>query len=347
MKNKIYKVLLPVYSVICLVLLVGISYAADDYPIFESQLMQFLLSLGLCILGGIVGNAIHLVLHEIGHVVPLLKKAEIFEFSVLFVTFLKADKGYKVKLFKNSKYGGAVAFVGKSPETAGVLVFSSALWAWVATLISLVVYAFSFYLSNSYIAYCLLGGATLGTFYSLLVNFLSGMPSSDGTLLFRPDRHTDRVFALCETESRLYLGDSLLDMNERLFYSEENKVNSYYSYLRLMQKGDLENAKKMLEICCKENEKTFDNEPIALDLEKFYLALIENDQATIDYLKDDVVYYCDKNINATTLRVMVKYRKFTGETDWERALRATFERQSDGVFKGLFKTEKDVYDKFS
>lgn len=347
MKNKVYKVLLPVYSVICLVLLVGISYAADDYPIFESQLMQFLLSLGLCVLGGIVGNAIHLVLHELGHVIPLLKKAEIFEFSVLFITFIKVDKGYKVKLFKNLKYGGKVAFVGKNPETAGVLVFSSALWAWVATLVSLVIYSFLFYLSNSYIAYCVFGGATLGTFYSLLINFLSGMPSSDGTLLFRPDRHTDRVFALCETESRLYLGESLLDMSDKLFYSEENKVNSYYSYLRLMQKGDLENAKNMLEISCKENEKTLDNEPIALDLEKFYLALIENDKNTVDVLKDDIVYYCDKNINATTLRVMVKYRQFTGEADWARALRVTFERQSNGVFKGLFKTEKDIYDKFS
>lgn len=346
MKNKIYKFLLPAYTVLCILLFVGITYVADDYPQFASGVTQFFVSLLLCAVGSVIGAVIHFILHELGHLLPLINKSVIMKFSVLGVTFTKTEKGYKPSI-KKSEYGGEVVFVGKNPNTAGALVFTSCLVAWVSTLLTLIVFAFLFYFSNSFVWYCLLGGATVSTFYSLLLNFLSGMPSSDGILLFNPKKHVERIFSICETESRLMLGESFLEMPDELFYSENNRINSYYSYLRLLEKGDLSLAKELLDIAVCENEKTRDNQRIALDLEKFYLALAFDDNKIINELEDVAVDYCDANVNPTTLRIMIKYRAKRGDVQWETVLRTSFETCSKKAFKGLFKAEKTICDKFS
>ncbi len=346
MKYKIYKILLPIYGIICLVLACGVIYSADAYPVLASEKSQYLLSLVYVIIGLVVGKVIHAIFHEIAHLLPLIgKKAVILEFGLLGFYYNKLGKDKKFG-FKLSQFDGYVTFVTKNVESCGFYVYSSIISAGIGSFLSGLFCLVLFRFVDNYYIYCIFGGGLISCVYSLLVNFLSWMPTSDGILLNDTKNSFDEIICKCETQSRLYFGESLVAMPENIFYSEENKCNLAFSYLRSLQLGDVEKCKNLLNVWEQENKKTLNNRHIDLLLEKFYLALLEKDVVFIEKHSDEVVAYCDKNIDYQTLRVMIGYRKFLGDNLWAETLIKTFDNSSSNGLEGLYNTEKEIIDKF-
>ncbi len=347
MKNKIYKILVPIYFVCCLAMLCAIVHVADIFY-FPNKTLQVFLSILLCLVGLIAGCVVHSLFHELGHVAHILRSAVILEFNILFLKFTKTKQGYKVKFLFKPQYGGYVSFVAKNAENAGNLPYVSSIGAWVGSFLSLVAFIipFSLVVDKNYFATCILGGGAVYVIFAMCLNFLSFMPSSDGGLLFFSKKNNAEVSSRCTVESFLYQGLSLGEMSDELFSSDGGFVNGYYSVLRELEKGDVSSAEELLEKTAVENKKSYDNQPIALDLQKFYIAILKRDQKTVDELRDEVVDFCDDEVSPTTLRVMIAYRKLTGDKEWENALRKTF-ASGDCVLSGLYKTEKNILDKLS
>ena len=70
MKGKLYRILIPLYFVLCMFLCGGIVFSADAFPILGDEKAQYLLSFGLVVVGLGIGKIIHAVFHEICHIIP-------------------------------------------------------------------------------------------------------------------------------------------------------------------------------------------------------------------------------------------------------------------------------------
>ena len=346
MKGKLYRILIPLYFVLCMFLCGGIVFSADAFPILGDEKAQYLLSFGLVVVGLGIGKIIHAVFHEICHIIPLKGKgAVILEFGLLGFYFRREGDAKRFG-FKFSDIDGYVSFVTKNPEKCGIYVYSSIIIAGVGSVLSCVLTAILFRLVDNYFVFCLFGGGFVSSIYSLMVNFLTDMPSSDGAILYNAKTNFDNILAVCETQSRLYLGESLLEMKSDLFFGDENKVNLYYSYLKKLAIGDLDGAKNLLNILERENEKTFDNRPITLRLEKFFIAVLDSNVDYVEKEKTYLTWYADRNVDLQTLRIMAVYRKRFGDEAWANALKATFDKMENKALKGLYESEKQIINKF-
>lgn len=348
MGKKFYKVLVPVYALICLASVVGIVYSADLYPVLPDEKAQYFMSAALVATGVLSGSVVHALVHETGHVIPLLlNKAEIVEFSVLGLRVQTLYGKRKVGFSLKSGYSGYVSFVMKQYENSQIVAYNSAIGAGIGSLLTIMLLAPVFHFVHNYYVYCIVGGAYIATLYSVLVNYLSLMPTSDGELIFFAEKSYEIYHAIREVESRLYYGERLSEMPDELFSDEKSYLNGYYSLLRSLEKGDLAEAEKLLPKLREENEKYFINQPITLDLQEFFISVTKGDASAVEKLKDRVLDFCDREINPTSLRVQIAYRKSVNDTEWTEALEKTFTAQENNSFKGLFLTEKAILEYFS
>lgn len=286
-----------------------------------------------------VGCVLSALLHELGHLLPLIGKAKVLEFSVLFLAFKLTPFGYKLG-FTREGYGGYASFALNKGVSAKSMLRRSVLGALAASVLCALNFSIMAVISCRSSGRAVCGGAIFAALVSahmLLINFFTFSPSTDGAVLFNARGALDEAALTVETESGLFRGEKLSEMPDELF---SGGGNAFYTSLRLLEMGESDLAESVVN-----DAESADNRSIALLSQKFYFAVLNKNAPLIDELKY-IVPELDADGGPTSLRVLIAYRGYTGEKEWQRLLAETFSKQSENcLFKGLYETEKTIVER--
>ena len=353
--NNIITLLITVLAVFVVVFVADGRYGSGAQDFFQQ--VTFMDMVIYLIIGALLSGFICTLVHELGHVI--FGKANGFDFLSMTVWFFKLSKingKFKFNFVMMGDSAGSTEMIPKHTEnlekrfknmTMGGIFLSSFL-----ILIGVAVMIFNLSSMPLYCVFAMFLPIGLYCLFGNLLPVAEGGVMNDGAVLQGLKRQTDSVkvaLGILAIHSQMYNGKTPAEIDEKLYFDlpqlpEDDLnfailLNARYAYY--LDKGDYENAKKVLERFLSLEDYLPKSYLYVGKAEALYAA------CTFDYnedVADDLMYelekYLNKNNGAAEIRTKLAYILFvTGEdaafdTFYKKGLREANKCQLKGY--GLY-----------
>lgn len=324
-KKRFNKILSTAFIVLVTAFYLFIAVKICSY--YSGNLLSTIIYLSVGFIGTFIITS---AFHELGHLLfARLCGFKIVEFNFLFFNFTLVDGKYKLAFRLNFKDFGVVSFLPEVEEVNKRKIFLASVGGLFFNFILLVVYLtfFVYSFENSRILFCLIGAQFLIPFYLFFINFIPFDYTFDGYFLFKflkDSEESEMILNAFTVGGLIYNGLEPINLPEKYFKIKKYDLGYYsiailyYDYLRLLGVDVSSAYSELKEIFQVEDYEDYLTEEIAVEL--FYVAIMEGNREYIEKNKEETIELLSNLDTATSIRVQLAYRIYTGETEWAKML---------------------------
>lgn len=282
----------------------------------------------LAIIFSVLGLVIHyfvaLAFHEWGHVLFAKKngmKLNYVNFGFFSVDYTKEKKRVKFFTFFGEHAGESVFLPhkGMTKEKLCSIAFGGLLFSFLFALLGVL----AILCISNWVAFCLLGIASVPSTYLLIVNSLTIDKTSDGSLIFSGGDYGDVLVAVIKHEGQAEKG--IIPSCPTIFQKSKQPLARFYYYKHLIVREKFKEANSVLIDLSGTLSRLTEDEYQLIFPEVVYSECIRKKVSEESKLLAES-FFIGGTADIATVRAHREYRKFIGEDKWAETLNKTYER---------------------